>query len=307
MKTSINKQDLEKMYNSGLSISKISLQFGVHRNTISKLMGVYGIEKKYFKGIDTKTIVRGCKDLSLKELSVRYGISTTEIKRRVGDNFEKNIIYSKDRLKAIISLYDINSQGFSKQIILDDVNVYNSILLHTEGHCIQSSKITERVYRILNDFYNKDIVSCSKCGSTLKFYTMNLGYGNSNKGICENCISSHCGFSFSSQRLFWSIYNLLENTNDCYFAELNNEYSIGISPYDRTIFDNGINKYRYCLDFVYQDKVIEYDGKYWHNEEKDVMKDKFLEYKGYKVLRIVDNNYQKDPEIELKKCLEFLK
>ena len=65
------------------------------------------------------------------------------------------------------------------------------------------------------------------------------------------------GVSKISQELFWEIYNNLPNRNNCFFHELNKEIMIRN--------ENII----YFPDFVYGNKIIEYDGWYWHNEERD--------------------------------------
>jgi very-short-patch-repair endonuclease len=63
----------------------------------------------------------------------------------------------------------------------------------------------------------------------------------------------------------------------------------------------------YCLDFLYKNKVIEFDGKWWHKEpQKNMERDLYLESKGYEVLRIKEEDFKKNPIAELDKCLIFL-
>ena len=41
--------------------------------------------------------------------------------------------------------------------------------------------------------------------------------------------------------------------------------------------------------------------------EKDIIRDKYLQEKGYKILRITEYEYQKYPKETIQKCLQFLK
>jgi len=43
---------------------------------------------------------------------------------------------------------------------------------------------------------------------------------------------------------------------------------------------------RYYPDFVIGNMIVEIDGQYWHNEEKDKKRDSFLQQNGYTVVRI---------------------
>lgn len=62
------------------------------------------------------------------------------------------------------------------------------------------------------------------------------------------------------------------------------------------------------VDFLCENKIIEYDGDYWHKDKKDIDKkrDSFLKSKGYKILRILDSEYRKNKGIILNECINFL-
>lgn len=103
-----------------------------------------------------------------------------------------------------------------------------------------------------------------------------------------------------SQDLFWMIYeNLTEDEkNNCFFKELNKEKMIKTckSTY-------------YFADFVMNNKIIEYDGLYWHNEKKDNVRNQLYNKNGFDVLSINDkefNRYKKKSET-IDKCLKFLR
>lgn len=67
----------------------------------------------------------------------------------------------------------------------------------------------------------------------------------------------------------------------------------------------------FAVDFVYGNKVVEFDGRYWHSLEevikKDKIKTKLLQNDGYEVLRIAENDYREDPLRVIKECIRFLK
>jgi very-short-patch-repair endonuclease/AraC-like DNA-binding protein len=302
----ITKKDLQKLYQTK-SISQIAKLYGVHRSTLSNLFDNFEIEKIYFKNnIDNNVLYEKSKTLSLKEISIQYAIKIKEIKRRI-----KNVpikLYNKDRLIKIIMLYDLNSPNFARDI-KEDLNVYNSIIELTKTHFLQSNKITEKVYHLLNNYKNQTTVTCKKCNSTLKFYTLKNGYGNTDHNICRNCISSISGSSKPSQELFWKLYTKLNFPKKCNFSELNNERTLYINQDDilNLIQYKKLNKKRYHIDFMLENKIIEYDGEYWHNDlEKETTKNKFLKNKGYSVLHIKDSEYKKNPEKVIEDCLQFL-
>lgn len=117
-----------------------------------------------------------------------------------------------------------------------------------------------------------------------------------------------------SQKLFWDLHNTLTNKEDLYFKELNKEYVI--------IGDSNT----YVVDFKHRNKVIEFNGDYWHanpnkyNEswinttinlsakdiwEKDSIRNDIIS-KDYDLLIIWEYDYKNDPEGTLQKCIKFL-
>lgn len=125
-------------------------------------------------------------------------------------------------------------------------------------------------------------------------------------------------FSKISQKLFWEIYNHVKSEN-IYFYELNKEFGKL----------NKLNGEYYYYDFVdlNNKKIIEFNGNCFHvkniNEsskwknpfsnigaedtyQKDLRKKEFVEKLGFQVLYIWEDEYRKNDEKELKKCLNFL-
>lgn len=108
------------------------------------------------------------------------------------------------------------------------------------------------------------------------------------------------GVSKSSQDLFWCIYEKLDKSLQelVYFYELNNEYKF----YHH--IDNTIKLYR--VDFKLGNKIIEFDCDYWHDADKDKIRDEFLMSKGYDVLRVNYTDYKKNKTELISKCIGYL-
>ena len=110
-------------------------------------------------------------------------------------------------------------------------------------------------------------------------------------------------YSKISQTLFWEIEKRINYADgDLYFYELNNEYFLKID-----------NKFNYksniiFLDFKYQNKIIEYNGNYWHNHENDKIRYEILKKMGYDVLVITSDEYNRNKKTEstINKCIKFL-
>jgi len=125
-------------------------------------------------------------------------------------------------------------------------------------------------------------------------------------------------YSKISQKLFWLIYNRLTilKNEKVYFAQLNHEYSCGIS---------------HCnYDFVTKNrkKIIEFNGDKFHANPKlykpddypnpfikktsqeiwefDNKKNKLAESKGYQILIIWESEFHNNEEEIVKKCIDFL-
>ena len=302
-----SKEELESLYLKHNSVKEVAKVLNRSECFISKCFKEYDIKIAYFKNdICNKTLQEELFVISIKEASIKYNTTTTTIKDRIG--FIPEVFYDVDRLKSVLLLYDYDNQGTTKGLKLDDPNVLNSLLNHTNNYYLYGNKITERVYRLLNDYSPDFIPLCSSCDSKLKFYTFKQGYGNSELSICSKCIAKQSGTSRPSQKLFWDVYNNV-NLDECYFTELNYERAVEVLPEDKKVLSSysKLNKRRYILDFVAGNKVIEYDGTYWHSDkEKEEAKDAFLRHKGYEVLHIMDDDYTKNPEEQLNRCINFL-
>jgi len=109
-------------------------------------------------------------------------------------------------------------------------------------------------------------------------------------------------YSKISQELFWMIYNRLNDKSEVYFPELNFEYVLSIPKkynHNMTVM---------MLDFKQRNKVIEYNGKYWHSKERDKIRRSILEDMGYDVLFIDSDEFNRNNKNVkiIEKCINFL-
>lgn len=310
------KEDLEKDLET-MSVSKAARKYNIHRRSLTKIIKNYDLEIDYFVNLNIKEIInkKEYEDLSPIELSFIFGVGIETIKY-----YKKTFTKNQYNLETIMEKFNkynfnFNSKSLIKQIKCSDENLYNSILELTKNQYLQSNKFTERIYRLFNNYSEDKIEKCNYCKTPLKFYTYKLGYGNSEISICKNCISNHCGFGVSivSQKLFNSIYKNLNLTeyDVCKYHDLNGEFIVYIENADiikLSKYMNSLNRTKYHIDFIFNNKIIEFDGTYYHKDkDKDIAKDKFLNLKGYEVLHIDELEYKNYPEQILNKCIQFLK
>ena len=115
-------------------------------------------------------------------------------------------------------------------------------------------------------------------------------------------------YSQISQKLCWQLYNYLNDKDEIYFGEYNGEWFISIK-----------NGGFYLVDFKYYNKVIEFNGDYWHrnplkfestpeNEEiwyKDEIKNDAIRSK-FDLLIVWEHDFINNPNETINKCLDFL-
>lgn len=307
--------ELKDMMQSCTSILSASKKYNIPRKKLTKLLDEYGLKPTYFVNRDIKNELtkEKYKNMSAKEIALVLNIKVETVKYYKKDFTER--IYDKSEIIEKIKKYnyDLENQGLVKQILFDDKNLYNSIIKHTEKHFLQSNKLTEKLYRIYHEYAEDHVPKCTYCVNSLKFYTFKLGYGNSNK-ICKNCLANHCGFGVSnvSQKLFDDIYNSMpiQKQKKIKYHNKTGEEIIKIENKDFVRLSQHVdflNKNKYHIDFLMNNKIIEFDGKYWHKNEKcELAKDAFLQLKGYQILHISEHDYYKEPEKVLQKCINFL-
>lgn len=268
-----------------------------------------GKRQKYF--IDPNILKEEIKRFSPKELSIKYNTTVKVIKQRL--QYNKIIIpvkiYSlaetKERLLRFN--YDFDNQGFIKQFIFDDPNLYQSVLHHTQKHKLYGPKLTEKIYRIVNNYEPEQQNICKEVGVPLKFYRYKEGYGWSDLQISKHGILKQR--SNVSQKLFEKLLKELppKISRYCRFGTHGKERTVWVKEEDYNK-NNLLNQRCYHLDFSYKNKNIEFDGTHWHKnrKEKDKVRDKYLKSKGWKIFRIPEKQYNKNPEKYLQQCKNFL-
>lgn len=119
------------------------------------------------------------------------------------------------------------------------------------------------------------------------------------------------GWSFISQKLFNAIVdNLNGEFNEVFYAtngksKENNEFMV----FDARTGD------KFFLDFYVKDnnKVIEFDGDYWHgekrgNQKRDKDREDKLRSLGYtNILHVKERDYKNNPDKVIEECLQFIR
>jgi len=108
-------------------------------------------------------------------------------------------------------------------------------------------------------------------------------------------------YSKISQKLFFLILQNISKKlhKEIFFAEHNGEKNIKI--------DNNTIK----PDFLFRNKVIEFDGDYWHgekrgNQQRDEFKNSLYKIGNYELLRIKERDFLKREKEIVEQCTQFL-
>jgi len=130
--------------------------------------------------------------------------------------------------------------------------------------------------------HNKYKFTCKSCGFTfIKALRFDRNFS------CPNCHPIEHGSSKGEREL----YDILASTG--LYVVNNNE----------TILEGKE------LDIYFPDLkfAIEYDGKYWHDKEKDSIKEELCKQKGIKLIRVSDEEFNNDKNTVVNRILEILK
>lgn len=122
-------------------------------------------------------------------------------------------------------------------------------------------------------------------------------------------------YSKKSQKLFWEVEKRIRSQfKEIYFATYVNGIiaNDGINHEYEVRFPDGLHKY--LLDFYVKDinKVIEFDGTWWHGRsesqrQRDLIRENALKKMGFvNILHISESEYDKEPELVIRRCVQFL-
>ncbi len=304
------------------SVFELTKYYGVNKEIIYLWAKQHNLLKKNHYNIDIENLQSRLLNYEspfkiVKELNVDPSAISQKIKYH-------NLIVPTDPLLTIEEVQkELVNLDWENKHIVQQINslhprLYKSILELTKCHILQSNKVTEKIYRIINNISHDKQGECKLCKIPLKFYTMQQGYGYEKdiSDLCRRCIPKeypcYGAFSLISQKLFLQIYNKLPINlqNDCmFYKKSGKEHRIKIHKEDHTLFEN-LNKYYYLVDFWCNQKAIEFDGNYWHSrpgiEDKDKVRDEYFKYRNIPLLRIKESDYRKDPNSVSTNCLNFL-
>lgn len=204
------------------------------------------------------------------------------------------------------------SYRFSLQYYFDNYGEING-LTEWNNYCLKMEKTTLKSF-ILRYGVEEGTIRYNSFVSKIKYaqsvdffigkYGKDVGLIKYKEYLTSKISYFKDKYSKISQDLFWNIFSKLNNDDrsKCYFYELNDEYSFFVWENKMTIIN---------VDFKLSNKIIEFDGDYWHSkpEQKEIdnRRDDFLVKKGYIVKRVKEGDYKNKKEIIINECLNFLK
>ena len=116
-------------------------------------------------------------------------------------------------------------------------------------------------------------------------------------------------YSKVSQELFDSIMTHHDST-DVYYATFERPEMVS---YSNKEFRLRLDTKTICPDFIdtHKKRIIEFDGDYWHSDAKvnptrARERDALVESAGYRILHIREQDYKKDKQGTIDKCIQFL-
>lgn len=121
-------------------------------------------------------------------------------------------------------------------------------------------------------------------------------------------------YSKISQDLFWKIFDRLTDgeKKQSKFATLSSDGNRDCTGRNH---EQVIENYR--VDFILRNKIIEFDGDYWHsnknsysakntNKTRDEIRDSKLQTLGYSIFRVREHQYKSDSQKVINECICFL-
>jgi hypothetical protein len=251
-----------------------------------------------------ETLCRKVKTMSeVKKIRpYRNGRTLVEYQERYGVEIGyKKWVQRNEKQKHRFSLtYYINTYG--EEIGVKEWGDYCESMCKTS----LNSFIEKYGQDIGTDRYNK-FVNKIKYSKSETSYIHKYGEKDGKVKYKEMIVSKISNFkdcySKISQDLFWNIFTELNNEYRklCFFYELNHEYSFYVWKNNMTIIK---------VDFKLGDKIIEFDGDYWHSKqeqiEKDKIRDEFLTEKDYIIKRVKECDYRTNKTLIINECIEFL-
>ena len=142
-------------------------------------------------------------------------------------------------------------------------------------------------------------------------YTLNSKSDEEKERIYRAKMFDGRGYSKISQKMFNEIMEVLGDEFSNVFYATNNPNK----EFNEYFVNDSVNNRIYFLDFYVKDnnKVIEFDGDYWHgekrgNQERDAIRETNLRNLGFvNIKRIRERDYREHPEQVVSECVEFIR
>lgn len=271
----------------------------------------------------TKQVIAKREKTNLDKFGVKHVLQNSDVRKKIEDtNLEKfgfitplkNEEVKKKIKETILLNYGVDNVSKSEDI--KNKKITTTLFNYGVSYPSQSSVVQKKMKETMLDRHMVEHSSFSKDVLKKRELTWMKKYGVKNPLFINNE-----GVSKISQELFWAIYDKLdiETQSKCYFSELNKEFDI----------ENIKEKVRYLYDFVITNRKIcvEFNGDYWHcnpkifNEsyvnsmigktaseiwKQDKIKNDFLIKKGYQVIIIWEDEYQKNKDDVINNLLKFI-
>jgi len=268
-------------------------------NKLNSLNEIYSLDdtKNIFKKNDYyKNFLGKSKNRTLLSLNPKL-FKSLYFHTKIFDNI--NINQRKFTIRLLYLVYDLNFYCNN----CGRKNYFNYIknnLICTCSYCSPKYPSIDWFKKTYNNewefYYNKRIENLKKLKTnSLDWYIKKYGEKKGQLEYRKRYIKQlenlnelkENRYSKISQNLFWKIYDILNNKNDIWFYELNNEYLIRIPE------NLNLNKNVFFVDFKQKNNIIEYIGKYWHNDIEIKERINILNKLGYNVLIITSDEYNK--------------
>ncbi len=153
---------------------------------------------------------------------------------------------------------------------------------------------------------------CNTLSNFIRLYGDDEGPRHFQKMWKKRAIANKNTFSKISQDLFWLICKSLseEEMNEVNFSEHNGEFIYHLTEDDKNLIENKMHEI-FMLDFKFKNKIIEFNGTYWHaiTQKEDIVRYEILKRNNFQILVIEekDFNHKNKSEEIVQKCIDFLK
>lgn len=231
------------------------------------------------------------------------------------EKFKKPRISKKRKSKPSLPTLEKYIEKYGEETGIVLWNKYKDSLSFTKENCIEKYGKEEggkkySAWKKSQDHSSKEFM--------IKKYGIENGLKKYKEVGCKRAFHSDAYHSKISQELFETIKNVVNNSNT-------EEFKYASNGGELRLYDKIENK-AYYYDFAYKNKIIEYNGDFWHANpemysqddsfkngllaseiwEKDAKKTTFAKMAGYDILVIWHSEYKKDKVNTLEKCLNFL-